>query len=143
MTNESMRVEGPVLTPPAVHREDSVTDSSGASAPSDQVQDPGLSAADTDSAPTLAPPGAEVATEDTTGVTATWHSSVKIDALWGIDETRNAWIRVVGVGWKKIHNGRDGAFQALVTLAGQARQTGRPVNLREEAGGIIHEIYLW
>lgn len=143
MTNESVRVEGPVLTPPAVHREDSTTEVGGASAPDDHVQEPGLSAADTDSAPTLAPPEVQVSAEDTLAATATWHTSVKIDALWGIDETRNAWVRVVGVGWKKVHNGRDGAFQALVTLAGQARQTGRPVNLREEAGGVIHEIYLW
>jgi hypothetical protein len=47
------------------------------------------------------------------------------------------------VGWKKLYNGRDGAFSALVTLAAQARQTGRNVSCREEADGMIYEIYLW
>ena len=45
--------------------------------------------------------------------------------------------------WFGQYNGRDGAFQALVALAAQARQTNRIVNLREEADGMIYEIYLW
>jgi hypothetical protein len=63
--------------------------------------------------------------------------------MWSIDETRNAFVHVVSLGWRKVFNGRDGAFQALVLLASQARQTGRPCNLREEADGMIYEIYLW
>jgi hypothetical protein len=92
--------------------------------------------------PTLTPPrpGETAAAE---AVAATWRNSVKIDALWTIDETRNAFVRVAGLGWRKLYNGRDGAFLALVTLASQARQTGRTVNLREEADGMIYEIYLW
>jgi len=92
--------------------------------------------------PTVLPPTVAVEAAEE-GVAATWQTNVRIDALWSIDETRNAWVRVVGVGWRKIYNGRDGAFQALTTLAAQARQTGRPVNLREESDGMIYEIYLW
>jgi hypothetical protein len=93
-------------------------------------------------APTLTPPTvAEMVAEE--GVAATWRSNVLIDALWSIDQTRNAFVHIVNVGWRKIYNGRDGAFQALVALAAQARQTNRPVNLREEADGMIYEIYLW
>jgi hypothetical protein len=91
--------------------------------------------------PTVLPPG--LAAETAGEVTSTWRSNVKIDALWSIDETRNAWVRVVGLGWRKIYNGRDGAFAALLTLAAQARQTNRPTNLREEPDGMIYEIYLW
>jgi hypothetical protein len=90
--------------------------------------------------PTMAPPSAATATAE---ITATWRTNVKIDALWTIDETRNAWARVVGLGWRKIYNGKDGAFTALTTLASQARQTNRPCSLREEADGMIYEIYLW
>ena len=90
--------------------------------------------------PTAAPPEPAVTAD---GVTATWRNNVKIDALWSIDETRNAFVRVTGVGWKKIYNGKDGAFQALTTLASQARQTNRTVNIREEADGMIYEIYVW
>ncbi|MDX6239438.1 MAG: hypothetical protein QOG10_4253 [Kribbellaceae bacterium] len=92
--------------------------------------------------PALMPPtAAEVAV--VAGVTATWRSNVQIDALWCLDQTRNAFVHVVGLGWRKIYNGRDGAFQALVSLASQARQTNRVCNLREEADGMIYEIYVW
>jgi hypothetical protein len=96
-------------------------------------------------APTLMPPGvANAAVTAAAGaVTATWRTNVQISALWSIDEVRNAWAYVVGIGWKKLYNGRDGAFSALAALAAQARQTGRNVTLREEADGMIYEIYLW
>jgi hypothetical protein len=80
-------------------------------------------------APTVQPP------------TATTTTSSDSSAL-GVS-ARNAWANVAGVGWKKIFNGRDGAFQALVSLLSQARQTNRTVNLREEADGMIYEVYLW
>jgi hypothetical protein len=70
-------------------------------------------------------------------------SGVTVDALWSINQIRNAWMHVVNIGWVKIFNGSDGAFTALNTLASQARQTGRPVTYRQEADGMVHEIYLW
>jgi hypothetical protein len=98
----------------------------------------------TTSGPTLEPPVTAAGTgTGEAAATATWRTNVTIDALWSVDETRNAFIHVVGLGWRKVFNGRDGAFQALVLLASQARQTGRPCNLREEADGMIYEIYLW
>ena len=91
--------------------------------------------------PTSGPPApGEVATAE--GVSATWRSG-QVIALWSVNEIRNAWANVQGVGWKKIYNGRDGSFLALTTLASQARQTGRSINFREEADGMIYEIYLW
>lgn len=91
--------------------------------------------------PTALPPAVAAATAGE--VTGTWRNNVKIDALWTIEETRNAWVLVGGLGWRKVFNARDGAFMALVELASQARQTNRPVNIREEADGMIYEIYLW
>ena len=76
-------------------------------------------------------------------ITGTWRNGVTVDALWAVNETRNAFMRVAGVGWRKLYNGRDGAFTALVALASQARQTGRTINFREEADGMVYEIYLW
>ena len=99
--------------------------------------------------PTLLPPslpGSAKALADATAATAvgaTWHTGVTITAMWSINETRNVWIYVTGKGWRKIYNGRDGSFTALTALAGQARQTKRTVWLREEADGMIYEIYLW
>jgi hypothetical protein len=130
----------PILQPPATESSIDIT-IPGLSAPSDEQS----AALTVESAPlgspTLVPPAtAALAAE---AVTGTWQNNVKIDALWCVDETRNAWMRVAGVGWKRIYNGRDGAFTALVTLASQARQTGHAVNIREEADGMIYEIYLW
>lgn len=133
----------PTLTPPNTVGS-SELDVPGSSSPV-TVSDAQITEIVTESAPlagpTTIPPA--VAVEAAEAVTATWRSNVKIDALWSIDETRNAWVRVVGLGWRKVYNGRDGAFTALTTLAAQARQTNRPVNLREEADGMIYEIYLW
>ena len=95
--------------------------------------------------PTQLPPdvaGAEAVTA-AAGVTGTWSTGVTVTALWSINEIRNAWMYGPTVGWKKLHNGRDGAFSALVTLASQARQTNRQINFREEADGMVYEIYLW
>lgn len=95
--------------------------------------------------PQLLPPGAQrgAAAEGAGAVTATWRTNVQITALWTVDEVRNAFAYINGVGWKKIYNGRDGAFSALVTLAAQARETGHNVSVREEPDGMIYEIYLW
>jgi hypothetical protein len=96
--------------------------------------------------PQLSPPGngaGAVTAEAMTGIGATWRTSVTVTALWSINEIRNAWVYLTGLGWRKLYNGRDGAFMALVALASQARQTGRPITAREEADGMIYEIYLW
>jgi hypothetical protein len=90
--------------------------------------------------PTAGPPSVSAAAS---AATATWQTNVTVDATWATNEVRNAWMRVVNIGWKKIFNGSDASFIALTTLAAQARQTGHPINYREEADGMVHEIYLW
>jgi hypothetical protein len=132
----------PILTPPVIETGTEI-DVPGTSAPM-PISDAEIAALTAESTPlagpTETPPAAALTSE---AVTGTWRNNVKIDALWSIDEARNAWVRVVGLGWRKIFNGRDGAFLALTALASQARQANRPVNLREEADGMIYEIYLW
>ncbi len=139
MTTTTNTHAGPTLTPPG---ELSTSEAGGLAAPT--ITDEQIAALKVESAagPTLTPPSTAGA-QTGEGVTVSWHTSVQIDALWSIDQTRNAFVHIVGVGWKKIFNGRDGSFQALVTLASQARQTNRPASLREEADGMIYEIYLW
>jgi hypothetical protein len=92
--------------------------------------------------PTLFPPGTAGASEGAGAVTGTW-STVTVDATWSIDETRNAFFHVSGGAWKKVFNGTDGAFTTLVALIGQAKQTGHQIAIREEADGLVHEVYLW
>jgi len=93
--------------------------------------------------PVLLPPGTAGASAAVTGVTGTWTSGVMVDATWSINEVRNAWFHVTGGAWKRIFNGTDGSFTALCTLAAQAKQSGHQMAIREEADGMVHEIYLW
>jgi hypothetical protein len=101
----------------------------------------------TGGAPTLTPPSAAGVTDVSAvavgGVTGTWTSGVKVNALWSQYATRNAYMSVAGVGWVKIYNGSDGSFLNLTTLASQAKQTQSSINYRTEADGMVHEIYLW
>jgi hypothetical protein len=97
--------------------------------------------------PALLPPsqaGADAAlAQAATATTSTWQANVMVTATWSINQDRNAWVYVQNVGWNKIFNGSDGAFLALIALATQAKETKRPITIRTEADGMIHEIYLW
>ena len=90
--------------------------------------------------PPTMPPKAEVTV---TGIAAAvWHKSKKITALWSINQNRNSWIGVSGLGWKKLANNSDSAVVALTMLASHVKQTGSSVNIREDAGQ-IKEMYVW
>jgi hypothetical protein len=86
------------------------------------------------------PPEAEEAVGAAFG--ATWYNSKKITALWSINQNRNSWIGVSGLGWKKLANTSDSAVMALTLLASHAKQMNRNVNIREDTGQ-IREIYVW
>ena len=136
----------PTLAPPSVTAGNGKGASAAATEPTIRdAAEAGVVTA-TPHSPTRQPPGtagAAAAAVTADAVTGTWVNGVTVDALWAVNEVRNTWMRVVGTGWKKLYNGRDGAFTALAILASQARQTGRPINYREEADGMVYEIYLW
>jgi len=52
-------------------------------------------------------------------------------------------VSVVGVGWKKLANNNDSAIVALTMLSGSAKLTQTSVNYRDEADGMIHEMYVF
>ncbi|MFZ3555114.1 MULTISPECIES: hypothetical protein [unclassified Streptomyces] len=83
------------------------------------------------------------AAQAATAITGTWTQNAVVDAMWSINQTRNAWVHIKGGAWKKIYNASDWSFTALTTLAAQSRQTGKPISFREEPDGMVHEIYLW
>jgi hypothetical protein len=137
----------PTMTPPTADAGSSGSSgAAGTAEPSLRPEDVSTAtpAAGPEARPTLGPPAGVGAAGDAVGaVTATWRTGVTVTALWSINQPRNAFMFVPNVGWKRIFNGRDGAFTALVTLASQARQTGRPISFREEPDGMVYEIYLW
>ncbi len=134
----------PALSPETTKVRSAAAETAGTSRPVELTGDR-LAAVETVTAqaPVLTPPGTAGSTAAVTGVTGTWTSGVMVDATWSINETRNAFFHVAGGGWKKIFNGTDGAFMALTTLVTQAKQTGHQIAIREEADGMVHEVYLW
>jgi len=83
------------------------------------------------------PDGAGIA-----GVTA-WITSKTFNALWSINQNRNSWVGITGVGWKRLSTASDSGVIALSLLSAHAREKNSPVNYREEADGMIHEMYVW
>lgn len=105
----------------------------------------------TAAAPTAEPPsstgigaggGAGASATGGTGATV-WVNSKKINALWAINENRNSWVGVAGVGWVKLANNSDSAIVALTMLGANAKQTQGTVNYRQESDNMLHEIYVW
>jgi hypothetical protein len=89
--------------------------------------------------PTLMPPQSVSVSKSATA----WASDARVNALWSINENRNAWIGVADVGWRKLANNSDTAVVALTMLAAHARETQSSYSYREEADGMIHECYIW
>lgn len=91
-------------------------------------------------APSLSPPQAA----DSGGsVATTWLNDKRVNGLWGINENRNSWVGIAGVGWKKLANNSDSAVVALTILAAHAKQMQTNYTYREETDGMIHESYVW
>ena len=117
----------------------------------------GLSAGSEESHPTELPSALSAGTEGasssvptldpTTGVGAgeitAWQNDKRINALWAINENRNVFVGVTGVGWKRLANNNDTAIVAFTLLSGSAKLTQTPVNYRDETDRMIHEMYVW
>jgi hypothetical protein len=63
--------------------------------------------------------------------------------LWAINQNRNSWVYITGVGWKRLSDSSDSAVVALTMLSAHAKNGQTPYNYREEADAKIHEIYAW
>lgn len=94
-------------------------------------------------APTEHPPAAALAAVEEVEAVGAWLTDKRVSALWCINQNRNVYMGVTGVGWKKLANNSDSAIIALTTLASHARATQSRIDYREEADGMIHECYVW
>lgn len=90
------------------------------------------------SSPMLRPPDEGLGA----GISA-WLNNKKITGLWGKNQNRNSWAHIAGIGWKRLANNSDSAIVALTMLCAHAREKDSVVNYREEADGMIHEMYVW
>ena len=90
--------------------------------------------------PTLQPSTAAGAAADGVGL---WQSNKQVDALYSTYAARFSWMHVAGGPWRRFSPTSDSGVAALALLAAHARDRGRPVNFREEADQLIHEMYVW
>ena len=72
-----------------------------------------------------------------------WQSNKQVDALYSTYAARFSWMHVSGGQWRRFSPVSDSGVAALALLAAHARDRGRPVNFREEADQLVHEMYVW
>lgn len=99
----------------------------------------GAAAAGAVAEPTLEPPAAALA-RDGVGL---WVTNKQVDALYSTYAARFSWMHITGGVWRRFAPISDSGVAALALLAAHARDRGRPVNYREEADQLVHEMYVW
>jgi C1A family cysteine protease len=72
--------------------------------------------------------------------TGSWITGAKVTALWSTDQDRNAWAFIEGAGWRKVAPDNVNIFIDMLTQLATAKNTGRPVNVYDNAG-VIQQIY--
>jgi hypothetical protein len=72
-----------------------------------------------------------------------WQSQKNIVNQWTINQDRNSWIGVAGIGWQKLSTASDSGCVALTMLASNALITKASVNYRTESDGMVHEMYVF
>lgn len=92
--------------------------------------------------PTMTPPS-ERAEEITGAGVSAWHNAKKISRLWANDSTRNAYVHIDGIGWRRLSHANDSSFVSLVMMASHAEQTNSTVNVKLEADNTVSEMYVW
>jgi hypothetical protein len=71
-----------------------------------------------------------------------WYTNKKVVGVWTIAQTRNAWVNLSDLGWKKFYNGSDSSIVAFNILAGTALEKQTLVNVLIENDQIV-EMYAW
>ncbi len=136
---QTMTTTEPQDLPPDEGSMDSAAENSPTDLPPSEIESD-EAATGSDESPTEGPPDEEVASVE--GYGANWHKNKKITALWGINQNRNSWVHVSGLGWKKLANNSNSAIVALTMLGAHAKQGNRKVNVKED-GGQVKELYVW
>ena len=84
-----------------------------------------------------------VARQSASVASTTWQSQKNIVDQWTINQDRYSWIGVAGMGWLKLSTASDSGCVALTMLASNALVSRASVSFRQEADGMVHEIYVF
>ena len=116
------------------------------SQPDDQLllSDEVLLNTEEDASPIDAPPEllSENSDEDDAYGAGVWYSNKKITSLWSIDQNRNSWAAISGIGWRKIDTKNDSSTVSLTMLCAHAKDRNRNVRVKLDKKRIV-EIYVW
>lgn len=74
-------------------------------------------------------------------VTGIWQNNKRVVGLWTIDQDRNAFVFIDGLGWKKVSPDNDNIFFDMLNQLVMAKAAGRPINYFELAG-VIKQVYV-
>ncbi len=86
---------------------------------------------------------AGVAAQAAAATATVWQNAKSITSQWTINQDRNSWIGVSGIGWQKLSTASDSGCAALTALAASAIITKASVNYRTESDGMVHEMYVF
>jgi len=84
-----------------------------------------------------------VAKQSAHAANTTWQSQKQIVNQWTINQDRNSWIGVAGIGWQKLSTASDSGCVSLTMLASNALISKASVSFRQEADGMVHEMYIF
>jgi C1A family cysteine protease len=71
-----------------------------------------------------------------------WVNNRKVIGLWAINEDRNAWVYIEGLGWRKISPDNDNIFLNMLGQLAAAKAAGRLVNVYQ-VNGVITQLYVF
>lgn len=71
-----------------------------------------------------------------------WISNKQVKGLWTIDQDRNAWVFLEGVGWQRIAYDNDNIFFNMLSQLVAAKAAHRPVSVYQEAS-VIKQVYVF
>jgi hypothetical protein len=136
------KMKSPDKMPPVASLATSVN---GANAPTLEVTEKTaqISATDT-TAPTKNPPQSSSSSSGAISAdgVAVWNNDKRVNGLYTTYHSRNAWMSVPGLGWKKLATGSDSMNEAMTLLAAHCREKSCRIDFSED-GGLIHEMYVW
>jgi Zn-dependent metalloprotease len=71
-----------------------------------------------------------------------WISNKQVVGLWTIDQDRNAWVFLEGVGWQRISYDNDTIFFNMLSQFVAAKAAHRPVTVYQETS-VIKQVYVF
>lgn len=95
-----------------------------------------------DKEPPLTNSEAEVSGQAETAAAIVSQADKRVTGLFTTFNSRNSYMFIAGLGWKKLATGSDSSQEAMNTLAAHCREKGSRIDFSEE-NGLVKEIYVW